>query len=58
MSEPGVVPRVTTIAELDDRLATGFASFEDWIDCLEVCQREEGASRPVSRAHMARPPQS
>lgn len=53
MPEADVVPRVTTVAEVDDRIATGFASFEDWIDCLEVCQREKRWDLAETCAHRA-----
>lgn len=45
--------RVTSIPEVDERLATGRASFEDWIDCLEVCQREERWDLAERCAHQA-----
>jgi hypothetical protein len=53
MSEEEQGVRVSTIREVEARLATGRASFEDWIDCLEVCQREERWDLAERCAHEA-----
>jgi hypothetical protein len=39
--QPSLFTRISTMAEVDDRLASGRASFEDWLDCVQVCQRDQ-----------------